>query len=84
MKAALSGYFVERQELNDALGYVARAEGGADCDRCWGVHFCVCAQSRTDAVTRAHDSSESTDGPQRAPDPPTSRFAVVCFSLCES
>ena len=46
MKAALSGYFVERQELNDALRNVTRTEGGADCDRCWGVHLCA-QRSRT-------------------------------------
>ena len=27
---------------------------------------------------------ESTDGPRRAPGTSTSRFAIVCFSLCES
>ena len=53
------------QRLHDALRDVTGTEGGADCDRWWGMHFVfrccasamVSAESRTGRVTRAHGSS---------------------------
>ena len=48
MKAALSGYFVERQELNDALRNVTRTEGGADRPMLW------CPFVRTAAVPSSY------------------------------
>ena len=80
MQAPRPADLVERQEFHDALCDVARADGGADCDRCWGVHFFCVGTEPYRQVTLAHDSFETTDGPQRAPDPSTSAFVIVCFS----